>query len=119
MESVFLKYQNTNDEPFHRRTISHLNFSRAVVIYKVDISNIKEYFTDRMLEIDFWGIFYCLDLLEYDTIEFWYENGSYYQIIQKYPITPFSDDDFYIISEEIRHDPELIPLTSTTIIIPQ
>jgi len=49
---------------------------------------------------DWWNWEDCVHLA-YDNVDFWYENGLYYHILQKPNKHPFTSEDFRIISEEL------------------
>lgn len=58
----------------------------------------------------------CVEL-EYETIDFWYENGIYFHILRKYNRSLFEEDDFHRIQEEISSSSPSIAIQEVNILL--
>ena len=55
--------------------------------------------------------------LEYEIVDFWYENGTYFHILQKYNHKKFEEEDFQTLQEEIFSSTQGIAILEVNILI--
>jgi len=113
MDFNFYKWENGKGPiEKHPKFANYMN-SRYCVLFSYRNSEVG---TESCWRWDAWDWERCVEL-EYETVDFWYENGVYYHILQKYDYKNFTDDDFRILQEEIFSSSGGIPIVEVNILL--
>lgn len=115
MEFNFYKYEESGQFPIHKNHPKIQNYKNAhhcvLISYRdPDVGEEEDWKRDYYN----WGN--CVEL-EYETVDFWYENGVYFHILHKYGHRPFEVDDFRYIQEEIFSSTPSIAIEEVNILL--
>jgi len=113
MDFNFYKWENGQDYVQEHPKISNYMNSSYCILFSLRNEEIG---TEKDWRLDYWDWESCVEL-EYEIVDFWYENGTYYHILRKYDCKNFSDDDFHIIQEEIFSTSGEIPIIEVNILL--